>query len=75
MTTKKTLTINKGKKDKKEKLTKADIGKPFNFQHISHAVWDPNEESPLEKLDPNLLKSLPKVRKLFNLISISSFVV
>ena len=68
----KTLTINKGKKDKKKKLTKADIGKPTDFKHISHAGRDPNQ---LDNMDQNMMKFFAKVRQLFNLISISSFVV
>ncbi|KAM4611116.1 actin nucleation-promoting factor WAS-like [Polymixia lowei] len=47
----------KGKKDKKNKkkgskLSKADIGAPSGFTHVSHVGWDPNN------LDPDLLKLL-----------------
>ncbi|XP_056130324.1 WASP actin nucleation promoting factor b isoform X2 [Lampris incognitus] len=48
---------SKGKKDKKNKkkgskLTKADIGAPSGFKHVTHVGWDPNN------LDPDLLKLL-----------------
>uniref|UniRef100_A0A3P8TXU4 WASP actin nucleation promoting factor a n=1 Tax=Amphiprion percula TaxID=161767 RepID=A0A3P8TXU4_AMPPE len=47
----------KGKKDKKNKkkgpkLSKADIGAPSGFKHVSHVGWDPHN------LDPDLLKLL-----------------
>ncbi|CAI5648221.1 unnamed protein product [Oreochromis niloticus] len=47
----------KGKKDKKKKkkglkLSKADIGAPSGFQHVSHVGWDPNN------LDPDLMRLL-----------------
>lgn len=50
---------NKGKKDKKNKkkgtkLSKADIGAPSGFKHVSHVGWDPNN------LDPDLVKLLSK---------------
>ncbi|XP_068602624.1 WASP actin nucleation promoting factor b [Brachionichthys hirsutus] len=42
----------KGKKDKNKKkgskLSKADIGAPSGFKHVSHVGWDPNN------LDPDL---------------------
>lgn len=31
------------RKDGKKRLTKADIGTPQNFKHISHVGWDPNK--------------------------------
>ncbi|XP_034028855.1 WASP actin nucleation promoting factor b isoform X2 [Thalassophryne amazonica] len=48
---------SKGKKEKKSKkkgpkLSKADIGAPSEFKHVSHVGWDPNN------LDPDLLKLL-----------------
>ncbi|KAL1021004.1 hypothetical protein UPYG_G00007480 [Umbra pygmaea] len=53
------LTSNsKTKKDKKKdkkkgsKLSKADIGAPSGFKHVSHVGWDPNN------LDPDLKKLL-----------------
>ncbi|XP_074499645.1 WASP actin nucleation promoting factor b isoform X1 [Sebastes fasciatus] len=47
----------KGKKDKKKgkkgpKFSKADIGAPSGFKHVSHVGWDPNN------LDPDLLNLL-----------------
>ncbi|XP_078597603.1 LOW QUALITY PROTEIN: actin nucleation-promoting factor WAS-like [Branchiostoma floridae x Branchiostoma japonicum] len=45
------------KKDKKKKLTKADISTPTNFQHISHVGWDPNTGFDMTSMDPDL-KSL-----------------
>nr|XP_024662252.1 wiskott-Aldrich syndrome protein isoform X1 [Maylandia zebra] len=48
----------KGKKDKKKKqkkgpkLSKADIGAPSGFKHVSHVGWDPNN------LDPDLMRLL-----------------
>lgn len=48
---------SKSKKDKKSKkkgpkLSKADIGAPSGFKHITHVGWDPNN------LDPDLVKLL-----------------
>ncbi|XP_067449040.1 actin nucleation-promoting factor WAS-like isoform X2 [Thunnus thynnus] len=48
---------SKGKKDKKSKkkgpkLSKADIGAPSGFKHVTHVGWDPNN------LDPDLWKLL-----------------
>ncbi|XP_072305166.1 WASP actin nucleation promoting factor b [Eucyclogobius newberryi] len=50
-------SLSKSKKDKKSKkkgpkLSKADIGAPSGFKHVSHVGWDPNN------LDPDLLKLL-----------------
>uniref|UniRef100_A0A3Q3X447 Uncharacterized protein n=1 Tax=Mola mola TaxID=94237 RepID=A0A3Q3X447_MOLML len=53
------VATGKGKKDKKDKskkkgakLSKADIGAPSGFKHVSHVGWDPNN------LDPDLWKLL-----------------
>lgn len=48
---------SKSKKDKKSKkkgpkISKADIGAPSGFKHVTHVGWDPNN------LDPDLLKLL-----------------
>ncbi|XP_063302883.1 actin nucleation-promoting factor WASL isoform X2 [Pelobates fuscus] len=51
-------------KNKKKKLTKADIGTPSNFQHIGHVGWDPNTGFDVNNLDPEL-------KKLFDLCGIS----
>ncbi|XP_055021789.1 WASP actin nucleation promoting factor b [Boleophthalmus pectinirostris] len=51
-------SLSKSKKDKKSKskkgpkLSKADIGAPSGFKHVTHVGWDPNN------LDPDLLKLL-----------------
>ncbi|KAK7878458.1 hypothetical protein WMY93_030995 [Mugilogobius chulae] len=50
-------SLSKNKKDKKNKkkapkLSKADIGAPSGFKHVTHVGWDPNN------LDPDLLKLL-----------------
>ncbi|XP_054465721.1 actin nucleation-promoting factor WAS-like [Anoplopoma fimbria] len=52
-----TLSLSKGKKDKKKgkkgpKLSKADIGAPSGFKHVSHVGWDPNN------IDPDLWQLL-----------------
>jgi Wiskott-Aldrich syndrome protein len=70
-----TLTMKKGKKDKNKKITKADIGIPSDFKHISHVGWDPNQGFALDNVDPNLLKFFAKVRQLFDLMSSSTFLV
>nr|XP_049698353.1 neural Wiskott-Aldrich syndrome protein isoform X2 [Helicoverpa armigera] len=36
-------TLKSNKKQKGRKLTKADIGVPQNFKHISHVGWDANK--------------------------------
>ncbi|XP_029993704.1 WASP actin nucleation promoting factor b isoform X2 [Sphaeramia orbicularis] len=51
------LLTSKGKKDKKSKkkgpkLSKADIGAPSGFKHVTHVGWDPNN------VDPDLLRLL-----------------
>ncbi|KAJ8377463.1 hypothetical protein AAFF_G00260210 [Aldrovandia affinis] len=52
--------ISMGKKDKKKKghpkLTKADIGAPSDFKHITHVGWDPNSGFDTNNLDPDLKK-------------------
>ncbi|XP_037551867.1 WASP like actin nucleation promoting factor b isoform X2 [Nematolebias whitei] len=50
--------------NKKKKLTKADIGTPSNFQHVSHVGWNPNTGFDLNNLDPEL-------KNLFDLAGIS----
>ncbi|XP_026222998.1 wiskott-Aldrich syndrome protein isoform X2 [Anabas testudineus] len=51
------LSSKEKKKDKKSKkkgpkLSKADIGAPSGFKHVSHVGWDPNN------IDPDLVKLL-----------------
>ncbi|KAJ8265922.1 hypothetical protein COCON_G00150210 [Conger conger] len=55
--------ITIGKNDKKKnnkkgrpKLTKADIGAPSDFKHITHVGWDPNTGFDTNNLDPDLKK-------------------
>jgi len=50
------FSSKKNKKDKKQKLTKADIGLPSDFKHVSHVGWDPNKGFALENVDPTLLQ-------------------
>lgn len=54
-------TKKKNKKDKNRKLTKADIGLPSDFKHVSHVGWDPNQGFAIENVDPQLLQFLAKV--------------
>ncbi len=56
-------STKKTKKDKNKKLTKADIGLPSDFKHLSHVGWDPNQGFALDNVDPNLLKFFAKVSK------------
>lgn len=51
----------KSKKDKNKKITKADIGLPSDFKHLSHVGWDPNQGFALDNVDPNLLKFFARV--------------
>lgn len=46
---------HQSKKDGKRKYTKADIGQPQDFRHLSHIGWDPNRGFDFEKgVDPQL---------------------
>ncbi|KAJ9584014.1 hypothetical protein L9F63_021643, partial [Diploptera punctata] len=50
-------------KDSKRRLTKADIGLPKDFRHVSHVGWDPNKGFDLENIeDPQLKVFFEKVR-------------
>lgn len=62
------VSSKKSKKDKNKKLTKADIGLPSDFQHLSHVGWDPNQGFALDNVDPNLLKFFAKVNPPFLLL-------
>ncbi|XP_059163971.1 actin nucleation-promoting factor WAS-like isoform X2 [Physella acuta] len=42
------------KKDGKRKLTKADIGTPSNFIHVTHLGWDPDKGLQLDQLNPEM---------------------
>ncbi|XP_075434411.1 actin nucleation-promoting factor WAS isoform X3 [Ascaphus truei] len=46
-------TSDKSKKGKK-KFSKADIGAPSGFKHVSHVGWDPNSGFDVNALDPEL---------------------
>ncbi|XP_062315564.1 WASP actin nucleation promoting factor b [Osmerus eperlanus] len=48
--------VKKDKKSKKKgaKLTKADIGAPSGFKHVTHVGWDPNSGFDTANLDPDL---------------------
>ncbi|XP_075041674.1 actin nucleation-promoting factor WAS [Mixophyes fleayi] len=54
---------SKGKKGKK-KFSKADIGAPSGFKHVSHVGWDPNNGFDVNALDP-------EIRNLFSKAGIS----
>ncbi|KAK7486732.1 hypothetical protein BaRGS_00022016 [Batillaria attramentaria] len=45
---------DKKKGDKKGKLTKADIGAPTEFRHVSHVGWDPNKGFDMNNLDSDM---------------------
>uniref|UniRef100_A0A3B1KK22 WASP like actin nucleation promoting factor b n=1 Tax=Astyanax mexicanus TaxID=7994 RepID=A0A3B1KK22_ASTMX len=51
-------------KNKKKKISKAEIGTPSNFRHIGHVGWDPNTGFDLNNLDPEL-------KNLFDMCGIS----
>ncbi|KAM9475267.1 WASP actin nucleation promoting factor b [Clarias gariepinus] len=50
--------LKKDKKGKKKgpRLTKADIGAPSGFKHVTHVGWDPNSGFDTNNLDPDLKK-------------------
>ncbi|XP_066995437.1 actin nucleation-promoting factor WASL isoform X2 [Anabrus simplex] len=43
-------------RDSKRRLTKADIGLPQHFRHISHVGWDPNKGFDLDNVEDPQLK-------------------
>ncbi|XP_043093645.1 WASP like actin nucleation promoting factor b isoform X2 [Puntigrus tetrazona] len=51
-------------KNKKKKISKAEIGTPSNFRHVGHVGWDPNTGFDLNNLDPEL-------KNLFDMCGIS----
>ncbi|XDV25291.1 hypothetical protein PO909_029234 [Leuciscus waleckii] len=61
---KKNPEINNQHYKNKKKISKADIGTPYNFQHIGHVGWDPNIGLDLNNLDPEL-------KQLFDMCGIS----
>jgi Wiskott-Aldrich syndrome protein len=49
-------------KDSKRRLTKADIGLPKDFRHVSHVGWDPNKGFDVDNVaDPQLKLFFDKV--------------
>ncbi|XP_006876715.1 PREDICTED: wiskott-Aldrich syndrome protein [Chrysochloris asiatica] len=42
------------KRSGKKKISKADIGAPSGFKHVSHVGWDPQNGFDVNKLDPDL---------------------
>nr|XP_042701937.1 wiskott-Aldrich syndrome protein [Chrysemys picta bellii] len=46
-------TVTEKKKGKK-KISKADIGAPSGFKHVTHVGWDPNTGFDVNNLDPDL---------------------
>uniref|UniRef100_A0A8C8RLE1 Actin nucleation-promoting factor WAS n=1 Tax=Pelusios castaneus TaxID=367368 RepID=A0A8C8RLE1_9SAUR len=42
------------KKKGKKKISKADIGAPSGFKHVTHVGWDPNTGFDVNNLDPDL---------------------
>jgi P21-Rho-binding domain len=55
------FSSKKNKKEKK-KITKADIGLPSNFTHVSHVGWDANKGFALDNVEPHLLQFFAKVQ-------------
>ncbi|KAK7868548.1 hypothetical protein R5R35_009448 [Gryllus longicercus] len=43
-------------KESKRRLTKADIGLPQNFRHVSHVGWDPNKGFDVDNVEDPQLK-------------------
>lgn len=50
-----------GKKFKKKSITKADIGQPQDFKHISHVGFDPNTGFEIGNVDKSILEFFDKV--------------
>ncbi|XP_007956109.1 wiskott-Aldrich syndrome protein [Orycteropus afer afer] len=46
-------TVDK-KRSGKKKISKADIGAPSGFKHVSHVGWDPQNGFDVNNLDPDL---------------------
>ncbi|KAF4530474.1 hypothetical protein B566_EDAN014676 [Ephemera danica] len=47
---------NSRDKDSARKLTKADIGMPLDFRHVTHVGWDPNKGFDLDNVEDPQLK-------------------
>ncbi|CAB3377094.1 Hypothetical predicted protein [Cloeon dipterum] len=50
------VSMGKSRKDKERKLTKADIGCPQDFRHVTHIGWDPNKGFDMDNVDDPQLK-------------------
>lgn len=48
------------KRSGKKKISKADIGAPSGFKHVSHVGWDPQNGFDVNNLDPDLRKLFSK---------------
>ncbi|XP_059488828.1 actin nucleation-promoting factor WASL-like [Neocloeon triangulifer] len=56
-----TSVVSKNRKDKDRKLTKADIGLPQDFRHVTHIGWDPNKGFDMDNVaDPQLKQFFDK---------------
>ncbi|KYO19271.1 wiskott-Aldrich syndrome protein [Alligator mississippiensis] len=47
-------TSGGGARKGRKKISKADIGAPCGFKHVSHVGWDPNTGFDMNQLDPDL---------------------
>ncbi|XP_071452160.1 actin nucleation-promoting factor WASL-like [Hetaerina americana] len=47
---------NRREKDNRKKITKADIGLPLDFRHVSHVGWDPNRGFDVDNVEDPQLK-------------------
>jgi len=45
-----------------KKLTKEDIGQPFDFRHVQHIGWNPLTGYETENVDPNLKRFLNETK-------------
>ncbi|KAL1130692.1 hypothetical protein AAG570_011933 [Ranatra chinensis] len=51
-----TATLSSSSSSAKKRLTKADIGKPHNFRHVSHVGWTPDRGFDLDNVEDPQLK-------------------
>ncbi|XP_046400040.1 neural Wiskott-Aldrich syndrome protein-like [Ischnura elegans] len=47
---------NRREKENRKKITKADIGLPLDFRHVSHVGWDPNRGFDVDNVEDPQLK-------------------
>ncbi|KAG8234185.1 hypothetical protein J437_LFUL007345 [Ladona fulva] len=52
-------------KDNRRKITKADIGLPQDFRHVSHVGWDPNRGFDLDNVED------PQLKQFFDMAGVS----